>query len=158
MNDPSKHLKAAIGFLDLGMAQDAWDELEKLPPFLKDSDAVLDLRIEIFQRLGKWESARVLAESLAKRFPENPSWWIHWAFSVRREKSVEAARTVMMEAESIHPDFPLIPYNLACYESVLGRLSEAGELLKRAFAMDASLKKRALDDPDLEPILGKKKL
>jgi predicted Zn-dependent protease len=154
MNDPSRNLKAAMGYLDLGMAQDAWNELEKLPPFLKDRDAVLDLRIEIFQRLEKWESARVLAESLAKRFPENPSWWLHWAYSLRREKSVEAAQAVLMEAASVHPDMPLIPYNLACYSCVLGNLEAGRILLARAFSMSPHLKKKALDDPDLDPIFG----
>jgi uncharacterized protein HemY len=58
------------------MHQDAWNELESLPPELRADDGVLELRIQIYQALGKWESARVLAESLAKRSPENSYWWI----------------------------------------------------------------------------------
>ena len=152
MNDPSQHLKAAIGFLDLGMAQDAWDELEKLPEFLRDRDAVLDLRIEIFQKLDKWESARVLAESLAKRSPENLNWWVHWAYSLRREKSVEAARAVLLKAAAIHPNEALIPYNLACYACVMGQTESAKKLLKTALEMYPDLRLRALNDPDLESI------
>jgi Flp pilus assembly protein TadD len=154
MSDPTKHLKAAMGYLDLGMAQEAWDELEKLPPLLKDRDSVNDLKIEIYQRLGKWESAGILAESLAKRSPENPNWWIQWAFSVRREKSVEAAQAVMREAAQVHPDMPLIPYSLACYSCVLGDLETARTLLEKAFSMSAHLRRRAINDPDLRPIFG----
>lgn len=154
MNDPSQHLRAATGFLDLGMAQDAWDELEKLPSFLTDSDAVLDLRMEIYQKLGKWESARELAESLARRSPENLSWWIHWAYSLRREKSVEAARAVLLEAAPLHPNAGLIPYNLACYACVLGQVGAARKLLETAFGMSANFKRLAPNDPDLRAIYG----
>lgn len=154
MNDLRRNLEAALGYLALGMHQDAWDELESLPPELRADDHVLDLRISIYQGLGKWEPARVLAESLAKRFPENPHWWIQWAFSLRREKSVEAARAVLLEAAAVHPDEALIPYNLACYACVLGQIEAAHKLLTVAFSMDVMLKRVALDDPDLDLIFG----
>jgi predicted Zn-dependent protease len=154
MNEASRHLEAAHGYLILGMHQDAWDELENLSPELRADDAVLELRIQIYHGLGKWESARVLAESLAKRCPENPQWWILWAFSVRFEQSVEAARAVMLKAASVHPDVALIPYNLACYACVLGQMESTRMLLAKAFAMDGTLKRLALDDPDLEPMFG----
>jgi tetratricopeptide (TPR) repeat protein len=154
MNDLQRNLDAAHGYLALGMHQDAWEELESLPPELRAHDHVLELRISIYHGLGKWESARVLAESLAKRSPENPNWWILWAFSLRREKSVDAARAVLLEAAAVHPDVALIPYNLACYACVLGQIEAARKLLTVAFSMDEMLKRVALDDPDLDPIFG----
>ena len=154
MNVLARNLEAALGYLDLGMHQDAWDELENLPPELRADDRVLELRIKIYQRLEKWNSARVLAESLAKRSPENPHRWILWAFFLRREKSVEAARAVLMEAAAVHPDAALIPYNLACYACVLGQIEAARKLLTVAFSMDVMFKRIALDDPDLDPIFG----
>jgi len=113
------------------------------------------MRIFIYQRVGKWESARILAESLAKKSPKNPQWWILWAYALRREQSVEAARAVLLDAAANHPDVALIPYNLACYSCVEGNVETAAALLKRAFAMDERLKQTALDDPDLDPIFGK---
>jgi hypothetical protein len=56
-----------------------------------------------------------------------------------------------MSAE-IHPGVALIAYNLACYACVLGEMAETGELLKRAFVMDPTLKQTALTDTDLEPL------
>jgi hypothetical protein len=154
MDELKRHLEAALGYLDLGMHQDAWNELERLPPELRANDLVLDLRISIYHALGKWESARILAESLAKRSPECPHWWIHWAFSLRREKSVEAARAVLLEAVVVHPEEPLIPYNLACYACVVGQLDAAYKLLQVAFSIDVTLKQVALHDQDLDPIFG----
>jgi tetratricopeptide (TPR) repeat protein len=147
-------LDAAHGFITLGMFQDAWDELENLPPEFRSNDVVLALRIEIFQGLKKWESCRVLAESLAKRSPENPDWWLSWSFALRREQSVEAAQVVLRKAAELHPSVALIAYNLACYACVLGEIAEAKELLKRAVVMDEAFKKMALDDPDLDAIFG----
>jgi tetratricopeptide (TPR) repeat protein len=158
MNVSPRHLDTTLGYLALGMHQDAWDELESLPPELRADVGVIELRIEILQRLEKWESARVLAESLAKRCPENPHWWILWAYSLRREQSVEAAQRVLREARAIHPNVGMIAYNLACYACMLGDLEEARILLQIAFSLDPLLRKTALDDPDLEPLwidLGK---
>lgn len=55
MNGPSGHLQTAIGYLQLGMFDDANDELEELPPDQCASDEVLAIRLQIYQRLAKWE-------------------------------------------------------------------------------------------------------
>lgn len=152
MTDLKRTLEAAAGYLTLGLIDDAWEELEALPPEMEREHAVLELRCEIYQRLGRWNSARVLAESMAHRFPENPAWWLSWAYALRREQSVEAARGVLWEAAQLHPSVPLITYNLACYASVLGELDEARRLLARSIAMDPGMKKIAAKDEDLTPI------
>jgi len=154
MNTPIQHLQAALGYLELGMHHDAWDELEALPPELRADDTVSELRISIYEAMEKWEPARVVAESLARRCPDNPRWWILWAYSLRREKSVADARAVLMEAAVIHPDFALIHYNLACYSCVEGAVPGATSLLKKAFSMNQDLRMTALDDRDLDPIFG----
>ena len=79
MNEIIRHLEACSGYITLGMYEDAWNELESIPPELRAKVDVIELRLEIYQALGKWESARVLAESMVKRDPENPNWWIAWA-------------------------------------------------------------------------------
>ena len=42
--------------------------------------------------MEKWESARIIAESMATKFPEVPHWWIAWAYALRREKDINEAR------------------------------------------------------------------
>ncbi|MES2920259.1 MAG: hypothetical protein V4819_01850 [Verrucomicrobiota bacterium] len=69
---------------------------------------MIELRVEILLKLERWKFARALAESQAKRFPENPDWWIHWACALRREKSVWEARGVLWEAVQLHPGCALI--------------------------------------------------
>lgn len=154
MNEIIRHLEACSGYITLGMYEDAWNELESIPPELRAHVDVIELRLEIYQALAKWESARVLAESMAKQDPENPNWWIAWAYSLRREKSIGEAREVLQEAVLRHPSVALIQYNLACYACVLGEVKEAHRLLATAFTLDDTLKKIALDDPDLDNIFG----
>ncbi|MEO7098038.1 MAG: hypothetical protein ABI162_01665 [Luteolibacter sp.] len=147
-------LDSALGYFYLGLFNDAWDELESLPVELRLTDPVLEMRLAVYHALHKWNPARILAESLAQRFPENPNWWIQWAYALRREKSVTDARGVLWQAVQIHPASPTIIYNLACYACLLGEMEESKRLLKQAFALEPDFKITALDDPDLNPIFG----
>lgn len=74
MSDPVETVKAAWGFIELGLFEDAAEELDSLPAEFRVGDDVMEARIGICQRLEKWNSARVLAQSLAGRSPENPVW------------------------------------------------------------------------------------
>ncbi len=153
-NQSEKIMDAARGFISLGMHQDAWNELESLPPEESALDGVLEMRIGIYEGMGKWESARMLAESLTKRSPENPGWWIHLASVTRHGRSVEEARGVMLDAFRIHPGVAAVAYNLGCYNCLLGDLDIACSLLQHAFGLDNHFKKLALEDPDLVRIYG----
>jgi predicted Zn-dependent protease len=152
MPPDTRSLNAAIGYFQLGMIDDALEQLESLPPEQRGNEQVVELRIEIYRHLEKWESARIDAEAMAKRNPGNAGWWISWAYSLRREKSVEEAREVLWEALRLHPNELMISYNLACYASVLGELDEARRLLDRVFSEDARYRPMAAEDPDLASI------
>jgi hypothetical protein len=65
---------------------------------------------------------------------------------------------VLIQAAAVHPDLALIPYNLACYACVLGQMAPTRILSAQAFEVDGVLKLLALDDPDLDPIYGMKKV
>ena len=147
MDELTRTLSAAHGYMSLGLLGEAWEELDSLPPRLRVDMAVMLTRMEILSRLEKWEPARMLAESMARHHPDDPGWWVSWAFALRREKSVEVARDVLREAIQVHPGEALMHYNLACYASVIGEMPEAKGLLARAFELDADLKAVALDDP-----------
>lgn len=155
MNADEQRIQAARGYLMLGMWLEAAEELDNLPVAWRTRAEVLHMRIEIYMGGQHWESGRVLAESLAKRDPANPQWWVLWALCARRETSAADARDVLLKAAAYHSGEPLIHYNLACYHCLAGDIQTAMESLKRAFAMDPQLKKTALDDPDLDVIFGR---
>ena len=154
MSPHSRTLNAVSGFLELGMPEDAWEELDTVPPGQRDREEICEMRIAVLMRLEKWEGARIDAEAMAKRHPGNSGWWISWAYALRREKSVPEAREVLLQAAQLHPGELMIFYNLACYASVLGELDEARKLLARVFSEDSDFREMAMEDPDLVGVFG----
>ncbi len=134
--------------------EDAWAELELLPPALRTIESVIELRVEILLKLERWKVARFVAKSQAKRFPENPTWWLQWASTFSHERLIKDARAVLLEAVQRLPSCALIHYNLACYAALLGDRQEAKARLSRAFALDYNLREMTLEDPDLAAILA----
>ncbi len=51
-----------------------------------------------------------------------------------------------------YPQYPAIPYNLACAESLAGRVDDAIVHLRQALELDDSLRELAQSDSDLDPI------
>ena len=70
-------LAAAEGFVQLGLYQDGWDELERLDPEARCEPPVLSLRLRIYAAMKRWEDVGVLAHSLLSKLPPdaepNPS-------------------------------------------------------------------------------------
>ena len=58
-----QYWQAAVGYAELGMFQDANDQLEKIDPFNRATPEVLAVRLAIYRGLEKWE----LMEEIAKR-------------------------------------------------------------------------------------------
>jgi tetratricopeptide (TPR) repeat protein len=147
-----KHLRAAEGFVSLGMYLDADSELDNIDPLCRATPEVLAVRLEIYSGLKKWELMQVVAEKLANYDPANVQWAIALAYATRRADSIQKAREILSNALRSHPDEPTIRYNLACYECQLGNLAIATEHLTQATKANAKFKLMALDDPDLEPL------
>ena len=50
-----KRLNAAVGYLNLGMPQDAWNELEDIEAKDRARPEVLKVRLEVCSALESWE-------------------------------------------------------------------------------------------------------
>jgi predicted Zn-dependent protease len=152
----SFHLIAADGWLGLGDHLAANEELEKITPELRAHPAVLLVRYEIYAKAKKWEGAAEIASALVKLMPEQPSFWICWAYATRRKTGggIPEAKRILLEAESKFPAEYLIRYNLACYECQSGNLKKAMRLIAKAIDMAGKkdIRLMALNDPDLESL------
>jgi tetratricopeptide (TPR) repeat protein len=150
------HLNAALGWLELGNHLEANEELENITPTLRSHPAVLELRWQIYAKVGNWVACLDLAAAMVALAPEFATGWIYRAYSLRRAPGggLAPAQTVLLQAWPMFPSEPLIPYNLACYACQLGKLKEAWDWLEEAFDIgDAEkLKLKALDDHDLEQL------
>lgn len=152
----AKNLSAAVGWLELGLPQDALAELDQMPEEARELPDVLEVRWLILADLKQWDIALQISERLIAVAPESAASWLHHAYAVRRASSGGlAAAFEVLAAVSDKFAEPTIPYNLACYTCQLQRDSaETMRWFERALALGnpAELIEMALKDPDLEPV------
>jgi Tfp pilus assembly protein PilF len=147
-----KQLQAAVGYLELGMIEDAANEIECIRPDQKNSSEVLEVRMEIYRASEKWTLMEVVARELWKRHQDEPVYWNHFAWAVRRAESIESANDILMDAVKKFPRDALTRFNLGCYACQMGELKLAKERVRQAIDFDPKFKLLALDDADLEPL------
>jgi Flp pilus assembly protein TadD len=143
----------ATGLLELGLPEEALEELDELAAQQRDSSVAVHLRVDALFRLKKWAEAVALCLPKLDAEPGDPGWWIQAAFATRRADCVEQAEPILRQALEHHPRHGLILYNLACYACVQGREEEARQLLVGAMTEDrAAYSGMALADPDLTAV------
>ena len=77
-----QYCQAAVGYVELGMFQDANDQLEKIDPFNRAAPEVLAVRLAIYQGLKKWELMQQIAKRLKEFEPDNVQWTISLAYGL----------------------------------------------------------------------------
>jgi len=149
-----QHCQAAAGYVELGMFLEANTELDKIDPFNRAAPEVLALRIAIYRGLENWELMQEIARRLTDFQPDDIQWTISLAYATRRADSIQAAKEILLNAESKFPKEAAIKYNLACYFCQTGDIKTAKNYLKKAFEIDLNWRVAALEDADLQPIWG----
>ncbi len=151
-------VQAAEGWLGLGDVASATGELREISPAQRTHPAVLCVRYQIYAQAEQWDRAVELASELIKILPEEEAVWINLAYATRRKTggSIPEARKILEVAQPKFPGRYLFSYNLACYCSQLGEFVQAERWLRQAARLDkATVKKMALEDPDLKPLWQK---
>jgi tetratricopeptide (TPR) repeat protein len=150
------HLRAAIGWYELGNFKEARGELSRLNPTLQEQPDILEVRWAVEAGEEDWASAMKTARELTVRAPEKPAGWLHLAYAVRRvlKDGLTAAWEVLRPAADRFPQEFTIAYNLACYACQLGRMDEARKWLATALNLGEkeTIQSMALADADLEPL------
>jgi len=152
----SHHLNAALGWLGLGLSEEAKNELNLISEAHQQHPDVLEARWLILAGECKWDAALQVARRLLAQSPERADGWLHQAYALRRapEGGLEEAWKALRPAADRFPKEPIIPYNLSCYACQLRLLDEARLWLKRALKIGGKerIKQMALADADLEPL------
>ena len=145
-----KHIDYALGFIALGLGTAAREELAFLSPAeLQHADS-LPARLEIAMLEEYWDEVPLLAHQATELDAKQERPWIAWAYALREQQHIAAARDVLLRGErSIPAPSALVSYNLACYCCLLGDLPEAMRRLKAVFAKEPAWKAEAATDPDL---------
>jgi predicted Zn-dependent protease len=151
----SFHVQAAEGWLGLGDVESASNELREISAAERTHPAVLTVRYQIYAKAKQWDTAVEVASDLVKMLPDKSFTWINLAYATRRKTggSIPEAKNILLGAEPKFPRHYLFSYNLACYCSQLGEFEQAQKWLKKAAKIDnATVKKMAVEDPDLKPL------
>ncbi|MBI5382602.1 MAG: hypothetical protein HZA31_11935 [Opitutae bacterium] len=145
----------ALGYVVLGLFCEATEELESIAPADRATPETLTAWVELHMATKQWDRVLEVAPKLAAAAPTNDRGWIAWAFALREVARIADAREVLLRAETLHGNScALLHYNLACYECLLGRLSEARRRLEVACRMEKSFREDASSDPDLQALQG----
>ena len=134
------------------MLQEAKVEVESINPFCRRLPKVLAVRLAIYRRLAEWDLMAGVARKLVEWNAHEATHFVDLAYATRRARSLVLAQAILVHASHLHPEDALIQFNLACFKSQLGNLSEATAHLTRAAARDKKFILLALCDPDLKPL------
>ncbi len=147
-----KRLEYVRGYLDLGMVTDARTELEAIHKDDWMKPEVLGVRVIYALSAREWGEMAELSRTLAQKIPEDPQWWIHWAYALREQEFVQAAQKIAQRGLELHPKEAILHFNLACYLSLLGQTDEASDHLNLAIGIDERFQEASVSDPDLEAL------
>lgn len=137
------------GYLDLAMYNEAWLELEKLPPEKRGSPEAQAMRIIIRLDQQNFEEALALSQILCDIHPETHAGYIQGAFCLHQLGRTDEAIDHLQSGPETLLDEPVYFYNLACYELALGKSQAALTWLRQSVEMERTFRARALTDPDL---------
>lgn len=147
--DDLRILRSALGWLELGLPEDALSELTALPARERMRRHALELRLIAEMESRRWNAAADTGRLLCLKEPKEARFFIHAAYCLHETGDTLAARDWLLRGPATLIEDPLFHYNIACYLAVLGDNERAESHLERAFEMDASLKESALEDSDL---------
>jgi Flp pilus assembly protein TadD len=150
----SHHLSAAAGWIELGLPDEARQELNRLTPGARNHPDALAIEWDLHARAGAWENALAVATKLVEVDSDRPAGWINRSYALHELRRTAEARESLLAALPMFPSLGIIPYNLACYACQLGDLEAARSWLRRSMSLEGrdTVIARARKDPDLKPL------
>jgi predicted Zn-dependent protease len=149
----SHHLTAAKGWLEFQAFDDAARELDLIRSELRDHPAVLEVRWALAANAGHWQEALAISVLLTRLMPDKPEGWIYQGSALAELNRHEDAHAILLEGHQRFPQDEILAYDLGYVCCALGRADEAVDWIRKAIAMAGEeMRKRALEDPDMEPI------
>ncbi len=142
-------IRAASGWLELGMPEDALVELDNLSGEDRDSRKVLELKLAAQMVREDWKPAATTAKSLCAQAVDEPEFFLSAAFCLHETGETEEAKKWLQRGPDVLSEMPVFHYNMACYLWTLGEKERAHNHLAKAVEMDESFMDSARHDKDL---------
>jgi tetratricopeptide (TPR) repeat protein len=152
------HLRAALGWLELGNHLEANEELEKISPRNRVHPDVLEMRWAVYSAARKFDACEDIGRALVQLAPDRSNGWRHRSAAIHFLNRSNEAYDLLHPALAKFPkDWP-VHYDMACYATTTGRLGKARVFLAMAIELASGaeeakkIKQLALDDADLEAL------
>jgi len=143
-------VRAAQGYYELGMQEEAWEELGAIDPLHEKDPPVLQMRLLLLLKEERWEEGLKGSEQLMELDGDGAMGYVHAAYCLHEMKRTGEAKKLLLNGPNSLLREAVYFYNLACYEVALGELEEAENCLRQSIEMDAKLRQVAKKDADLE--------
>jgi tetratricopeptide (TPR) repeat protein len=150
MTEAERRIIAAQGYVELGLFDEAREELAPLPPEMHDRVDVIEITLLCLMGGHRWAEALALATKLCAQEPSEPGGYIHAAFCLHELGRTAEAVDVLSRGPATLRTKSVYYYNMGCYHARLGLHDKALAYLDRAFQMDGELRHHAKKDRDLD--------
>lgn len=141
-------LRVASGWLELGMPDDALEELGTLRGEAGERRKVLELKLAAQMTKELWDEASQTACQLCGKAVDEPGYFLNAAFCLHEAGDTEEARKWLLRGPKSLHEMAVFHYNMACYLWVLGERERANNHLAKAIEMDDSFLETAKADKD----------
>jgi hypothetical protein len=148
----AEHLTTAEGFLDLGMVDEAWAELDEIEPMERAHPSVISMRLRILERMERFETGGEIARGAVRVHPDELGLWLLGSRQVRATEGIGSAMEFLLGSGERFTSKAAYWFELACLHCQDGDLDRTAECTRRAVDLDRSFQMRVLDHPDLEPL------
>lgn len=145
-------LRAATGWLELGLAGEALYELQSLPAGAQTQRATLELKLLAQMERESWNAASETARLLCLKVENEPEFFLRAAYCLHETGDTLAACNQLLRGPKSLVEMAIFHYNLACYLWTLGEGDRARSHLKQAIEMDDVYLETARADRDLRGI------
>ena len=142
----TRRLRAASGYLDLGMPAEALEELDPI-----DHATLLPLfylRAASYRELGEFETAVPLYATILKQQPDNVGAAVMKAWCEKRSGRLQDAIRTLEKSVRLNPREAILQYNLACYHALQDDKQRCLSRLGVAIRLDRSYAALVQDETD----------
>lgn len=142
-------IRAATGWLELGMPDDALEELKGLSFEERSERKALELKLAAEMAKMYWQQASETALELCELVADEPDFFLSAAYCLHEVGMTLEARSCLHRGPSVLQELPVFHYNMACYLWILDEKDAAKAHLDIAIGMDDSFLESARSDKDL---------
>lgn len=126
--------------------------LDELPAESRMCGESLVLRAEALRTLGRYEQALPHFRAAVVERQRSVAGWLGLGWCLKRLDRLTEAVAALTQGVIACPEEPILSYNLSCYHSLAGNVTEAVTFLTRAIASDDRFRSLTTAERDFDPI------